>query len=92
MSFEIKACQVLYYAPHRAIKGRMTGVVRVRVCETFMGVASEFTLDLKCRAEIEAASSGEIRTALLRHAAHQLNRIKDRHAQVEPHPMAVAAE
>jgi hypothetical protein len=91
MGFEIRACQVLYYAPHRIIKGRMTGVVRVRVRETFMGTVSEFTLDLKCRAEIGMAPSAQIRTALLSHAAHQLNRIKERHARAAA-PMAIAAE
>ncbi|MDB5623018.1 MAG: hypothetical protein JWR39_1581, partial [Devosia sp.] len=51
----------------------------------------EFTLDLKCRAEIGMAPSAEIRTALLSHAAHQLNRIKERHARAAA-PMAIAAE
>ena len=25
MSFEVKSCEVLYYGPHRAIAGRMSG-------------------------------------------------------------------
>ncbi|HTM76732.1 MAG TPA: hypothetical protein VL133_03775 [Devosia sp.] len=81
MSFEVKSCEVLYYGPHRAIAGRVTGVVRVKIRERFMGTETDYALDLKVRAETGFRPSGEVRTALLTHAAHQLNKIKNRHAQ-----------
>ncbi|WP_172123148.1 MULTISPECIES: hypothetical protein [unclassified Devosia] len=90
MSFEIKACDILYFEPHRIIKGRTVGVIRVKVRETFMGAVSEFSLDLKCRADIGRAQAAEIRTALLAHAAHQLNRIKARHEQMEADELAAS--
>ncbi len=88
MSFEITACDILFFEPHSIIKGRTVGVIRVRVRETFMGVVSEFPLDLKCRADVGRAPAAEIRTALLSHAAQQLNRIKARHEQMEAAEMA----
>lgn len=81
MSFEVKSCQVLYYKPHRAIAGRMTGVVRVRIHEQFMGTETDYSLDLKVRAETGFKPGAEVKTALLAHAARQLNKIKDRHAR-----------
>jgi len=98
MSFEIKSCAVLYYGPHRAIRGRTTGVVRVRIHEGFMGTETDYTLDLKVRTDIGQTVSSEIKSALLAHAAKQLNRIKARH-EAMPAPAnsylfapAVAAE
>lgn len=82
MSFEVKSCAVLYFGPHRVIAGRTTGVVRVRIHEGFMGTETDYTLDLKVRTDTGALSTSEIKTALLAHAAHQLNRIKARHAAV----------
>lgn len=80
MSFEVKSCAVLYFGPHRTIAGRVTGVVRVRIHEAFMGTETDYTLDLKVRADTGHATTPEIRTALLAHAARQLNRMKARHA------------
>jgi hypothetical protein len=80
-SFEVKACEVRYYGPHKTISGRITGVVRVRVEERFMGNVSSYNLDLKVKADIGHAPSNEVRTALLAHAAHQLNRLKARHTE-----------
>jgi hypothetical protein len=94
MSFEVKSCEVLYYGPHRAIPGRVTGVIRVKIHERFMGTETDYALDLKVRAQTGFRPSGEVRTALLAHAAHQLNKLKSRHDQpaanaVQP---AIAAE
>lgn len=96
MSFEVKSCEVLYYGPHRTITGRMTGVVRVKIREQFMGTLTDYSLDLKVRAETGFRPSGEVKSALLAHAARQLNKIKERHARPTiaanvPRP-AVAAE
>ena len=79
MSFEIKSCAVLYFGPHKAIRGRTSGVVRVRIHENFMGTDTDYTLDLKVHADNGPASTPEMKTALLAHAARQLNRIKARH-------------
>lgn len=87
-SFEVKACEVRYYGPHATIAGRVTGVVRVRIEERFMGNVSDYHLDLKVKADVGSVSSAEVRTALLAHAAHQLNRLKARHSEKLP----VAAE
>lgn len=84
MSFEVRSCEVLYFGPHLAIEGRTTGVVRVRIREGFMGTLTDYTLDLKVRAETGYRPTPEINTALLAHAAHQLNRIKARHAMRAP--------
>ncbi len=94
MSFEVKSCEVLYFGPHRTIAGRMTGVVRVKIHEQFMGTETDYTLDLKVRAETGFKPEAEIKSALLAHAAHQLNKIKQRHAGPAangPRP-AIAAE
>lgn len=87
-SFDVKACQVRYYGPHRTIPGRVTGVVRVAIEEHFMGNMSTYNLDLKVKADIGAVPAAEVRSALLAHAAHQLNRLKSRHTEKLP----VAAE
>lgn len=87
-SFEIKGCEVRYYGPHRDIPGRITGVVRVRIQERFMGNMSSYNLDLKVKADVGHVASNEVRTALLAHAARQLNRLKFRHSYQAP----VAAE
>ena len=79
MSFEITACQLAHFGDDKVIAGRVRGVVRVGIRETFMGNTSDYTLDLKVRAECEGFSTDAIRTALLAHAAHQLNRLKIRH-------------
>jgi len=94
MSYEVKACAVLYFGPHRTISGRITGVVRVRIHEIFMGTETDYALDLRVRADVGRATTPEIKTALLSHAARQLNRMKARHAAVDP-PMErprIAAE
>ena len=83
-SFEVKGCEVRYYGPHRAIAGRITGVVRVVIEERFMGNASRYHLDLKVKADVGAVSTAAVRTALLAHAAHQLNRLKARHTDALP--------
>lgn len=83
-SFDVKGCEVRYYGPHKAIAGRMTGVVRVIVEERFMGNLSRYHLDLKVKADVGSVSAGEVRTALLAHAAHQLNRLKSRHTDKLP--------
>ena len=87
-SFDVKGCEVRYYGPHKTIEGRVTGVVRVQIEEHFMGNTARYHLDLKVRADVGHVSSSEVRTALLTHAAHQLNRLKARHSDKLP----VAAE
>ena len=87
-SFEVKGCEVRYYGPHQTIAGRITGVVRVRIEEHFMGNTASYNLDLKVKADIGTASAIDVRTALLAHAAHQLSRLKARHTD----KMRVAAE
>lgn len=87
-SFEVKACEVRYYGPHATIDGRITGVVRVHIEEHFMGNATKYHLDLKVKADVGHVASQQVRTALLSHAAHQLNRLKARHTS-KP---AIAAE
>lgn len=78
-SFDVTACEMRYFGPHRAIPGRITGVVRVRIQERFMGNLSTYRLDLKVKTDIGTAPTLAVRTALLAHAAHQLNRLKARH-------------
>jgi hypothetical protein len=87
-SFDVKGCELRYYGPHRTIRGRITGVVRVIVEENFMGNLSRYHLDLKVKADVGFVSTAQVRTALLTHAAHQLNRLKSRHTDALP----VAAE
>jgi hypothetical protein len=80
-TFEVKACEVRYYGPHKTIPGRITGVVRVQLEERFMGNVSRYNLDLKVKADCGHVASDAVRTALLTHAAHQLNRLKALHAE-----------
>ena len=87
-SFDVKGCEVRYYGPHPTIPGRVTGVVRVRIEERFMGNVTSYNLDLKVKADVGHVSTPALRTALLAHAAHQLNRLKARHSDKLP----VAAE
>ena len=94
MAFEIKSCQVLYFGPHPVLAGRTTGVVRVAIHEDFMGTQTDYSLDLKVRAETGSKSTPELTSALLAHAASQLNKIKARHARpaAEPAEAQLAAE
>jgi hypothetical protein len=87
-SFEIKACEVRYYGPHRTMPGRVTGVVRVVVEECFMGNLSQYHLDLKVKADVGFVPAEQVRSALLTHAARQLNKLKSRHTYKLP----IAAE
>lgn len=84
MSFDIKSCQLMHFGPHKAIAGRVVGAVRVRISEDFLGTHTDYTLDLKVKADIGVASSEAIRHALLAHAARQLNKLKLRHQQRMP--------
>jgi hypothetical protein len=87
-SFDVKGCEVRYYGPHKLITGRITGVVRVHIEERFMGTLTNYKLDLKVKADVGHVASNEVRTALLAHAAHQLNKLKARHTYKVP----IAAE
>lgn len=84
MSFEVVACQLLHFGPHRTIKGRMTGAVRVRVRENVLGNQTEYELDLPVKADCGFVPHEQTRTALLAHAAHQLNRLKARRTAALP--------
>lgn len=88
MSFDIKSCQLIHFGPHKTIKGRVVGVVRVRISEDFLGTHTDYTLDLKTKADIGFANSETVRHALLAHAARQLNKLRDRHQ----HRLPIAAE
>ena len=88
MSFEVVGCQLLHFGPHKAIPNRITGAVRVRICESFFGNTTHYSLDLKVKADCGRVPHDQVRTALLAHAAHQLNRLKARHSDKVP----VAAE
>ncbi len=79
MSFEVTACHLVHFGADKVIAGRVRGVVRVGIRETFMGNTTNYSLDLKVRAECEGFSQEATRSALLAHAAHQLNRLKVRH-------------
>ena len=83
-SFDVKSCELRHFGPHRTLPGRIVGVVRVRIEERFMGNLTAYQLDLKVKADLASATSGEVRTALLGHAAHQLNRLKSRHLDKLP--------
>ncbi len=87
-SFDVRGCEVRYFGPHLTIPGRVTGVVRVQIEEGLMGNRTRYTLDLKVKADVGTVPATEVRTALLTHAAHQLNRLKARHTE----QIAVAAE
>src|SRR5690349_12937757 len=84
MSFEVIACQLLHYGPHRAIPNRVTGAVRVRIRERLMGNVTEYWLDLKVKADCGHVPHEQVRTALLTHAAHQLSKLKSRHIEKLP--------
>ncbi|SMQ65699.1 hypothetical protein SAMN06295905_1291 [Devosia lucknowensis] len=88
MSFEVVRCQLLHFGPHRTIKGRLTGAVRVRIRESLMGNLTEYDLDLPVKSDCGIVPHEQARTALLTHAAHQLNKLKARHTSHLP----VAAE
>ncbi|ODT49777.1 hypothetical protein [Devosia sp. 63-57] len=88
MSFEVIGCQLMHYGPDAALPNRVRGLVRVRIRETFMGNRMEYALDLKVKADCGRVTSDQVRTALLSHAAHQLNKLKARHQDKVP----VAAE
>ena len=49
-----------------------------------MGNVTKYHLDLKVKADVGHVSSGQVRTGLLAHAAHQLNRLKARHSEKLP--------
>lgn len=83
-SFDVKGCEVRYYGPHPTMPGRITGVVRVIIEDRFMGNASRYHLDLKVKADVGSVDAPTVRTALLSHAAHQLNRLKSRHTDKLP--------
>ncbi|ODT64833.1 MAG: hypothetical protein ABS75_33935 [Pelagibacterium sp. SCN 63-23] len=84
MSFEVLHCQLLHFGPHPTLPGRVSGAVRVRIRERFMGNATEYWLDLKVKADCGHVPHEQVRTALLSHAAHQLNRLKARHSDKLP--------
>lgn len=79
MSFDVISCHLLSASPHNLIARRFTGKVRVRIRESFMGNDTEYELDLPVKADCPDASSELVRTALLGHAARQLNKLKSRH-------------
>ena len=83
-SFDVRACELRYFGPHPTIDGRVTGVVRVLIEEHFMGNVTTYPLDLKVKADVGHVASDLVRTALLAHAAHQLNRLKARHSDKLP--------
>lgn len=84
MSFEVVSCRLLHFGPHATIVNRVTGAVRVRIRETFMGNRTEYGLDLPVKADCGRVPHEQVRTALLSHAAHQLNRLKARHTEKYP--------
>lgn len=84
--FDIKGCELVHFGPHPTMKDRVTGVVRVRIQERFMGNLTTYPLDLKVKADIGGEAPERVRTALLAHAAHQLNKLKARRS--EPHKAA----
>lgn len=88
MSFDVIGCQLMHFGPHATIAGRVTGVVRVRIRESFYGNITEYGLDLPVKADCGKVPHEQVRTALLTHAAHQLNKLKSRHSDKLP----VAAE
>ena len=84
MSFEVIGCQLLHFGPHKAIPNRITGAVRVRIREHFLGNITQYSLDLKVKADCGRVPHEQVRTALLTHAAHQLNKLKARHSDKLP--------
>lgn len=83
-SFDVIGCELRYFGPHPTLPGRVTGVVRVQIEEHFMGNVTIYPLDLKVKADVGTVETAQVRTALLAHAAHQLNRLKARHADKLP--------
>jgi hypothetical protein len=79
VSFDVKSCQLLYFGPHRTLRNRIIGTVRVHIAEDFLGTRTDYVLDLKVKAETGLAKSDVVRQALLAHAARQLNKLKLRH-------------
>lgn len=92
MSFEVIGCQLLHFGPHRTIPNRITGAVRVRIREALMGNITQYSLDLPVKADCGRVPHDQVRTALLTHAAHQLNKLKARHAEKLQPALPVAAE
>lgn len=84
MSFEVVGCQLLHFGPHKTIPGRITGAVRVRIRESLMGNITQYSLDLPVKADCGRVPHDQVRTALLTHAAHQLNKLKARHSDRMP--------
>lgn len=84
MSFEVIGCQLLHFGPHQALANRITGAVRVRIRESLFGNVTEYSLDLKVKADCGHVPHEQVRTALLAHAAHQLNKLKSRHSDKLP--------
>jgi hypothetical protein len=80
MSFEVIGCQLLHFGPHKTIENRITGAVRVRISENLLGNITQYSLDLPVKADCGHVPHDQVRTALLTHAAHQLNKLKARHA------------
>lgn len=87
-AFEVKTYEVRYFGPHKTIAGRVTGVVRARISEHFMGNVTDYNLDLKVRVDIGTVPTEQLRSALLAHAAHQIDRLRLRHSDTP----AIAAE
>ena len=88
MSFEVLACQLMHFGPHATLEGRVTGLVRVRIRERFQGNTTEYGLNLPVKADCGRVPHEQVRTALLTHAARQLNKLKARHGGALP----IAAE
>jgi hypothetical protein len=86
--FIVKSCEIRHFGPHSTMPGRITGLVRVHIEEHFFGNVTQYHLDLKVKADVGTVSTAEVRTALLAHAAHQLNKLKARHST----KLLVAAE
>jgi hypothetical protein len=82
-NFSVQSCELRYFGPHVGMPGRITGVVRVGIEERFMGTFSRYNLDLKVKADVGTKPFNEVRTALLAHAARQLNRLKERHSGMQ---------
>ncbi|ODT67120.1 MAG: hypothetical protein ABS75_24345 [Pelagibacterium sp. SCN 63-23] len=92
MSFEVIGCQLLHFGPHRTIPNRITGAVRVRIREDLLGNTTQYTLDLPVKSDCGKVPHEQVRTALLTHAAHQLNKLKARHAERLAPARPIAAE
>ena len=84
MAFEITACQLVHFGDDKVIPGRVRGVVRVGIRESFMGNLTDYTLDLKVKADCGDVPPDAKQNALLAHAAHQLAKLKARHEAYTP--------